>query len=92
MNVRLIAKSQAAVDQLITPASASQNSRLTPPLTVPRSRIAPLADQRIDVEELGRPPRGEVAMELGDDHGDLRGVEVEPDRRPDEAAEDACTR
>ena len=36
MNVRLIANSQAAVDQLITPASASANSRLTPPVTDPQ--------------------------------------------------------
>ncbi len=28
MNVRLIANSQAGIDQLITPASASANSRL----------------------------------------------------------------
>ena len=38
MNVRLMAKSQAAVDQLITPARLSMSSRLTPPLTIPSSR------------------------------------------------------
>ena len=38
MKVRLIAKSQEAVDQLITPASISMSSKLTPPVTVPRLR------------------------------------------------------
>ena len=36
---------------------------------------------------LGRDARGEVAVELGDHHRDLGGIEVEPDRRPDEAAQ-----
>ena len=38
MKVRLMANSQAAVDQPITPASASANSKLTPPVTTPRWR------------------------------------------------------
>ena len=37
MNVPLIAKSQDGIDQPMTPISASAKSRLTPPLTVPRS-------------------------------------------------------
>src|SRR5205823_3816622 len=49
--------------------------------------IAPLAEQETTVEGFRMAPHAEVAVELGDHDGDLRGIEVEPDGGPDEAAQ-----
>ncbi len=87
MNVRLIANSQAGIDHSITPASASSNSSFTPPDCVPRSMNPHLLRNGRTPKLSGLASIAEVLVELGHDHRDLGRVEVEPQRRADEAAE-----
>ena len=64
------------------------SSKLTPPVTVPRLEMPPLADEGVNLEEFRRMSRGEVAVELGGHDGNLGGIEVKPDGGSDEATKE----